>query len=105
MIDRDLAELYEVETKHLNEAVKRNTERFPSNFMFKLNSSELSEPVANCDRFKTLKHSVSAPYAFTEFGVAMLSSVLKNKRAIAINIEITKDRRIGKISYTICQIK
>ncbi len=88
MLDRDLAELYGVETKRLNEAVKRNTERFPDNFMFKLNDNELKELVANCDRFKTLKHSTSAPYAFTEYGIAMLSSVLKSKKAIAINIEI-----------------
>lgn len=88
MIDRDLAQLYEVETKRLNEAVKRNMERFPKNFMFKLNDSEFKELVANCDRFKNLKHSTSLPYAFTEYGVAMLSSVLNSKRAIALNIQI-----------------
>lgn len=88
MLDRDLAQLYEVETKRLNEAVKRNIERFPDNFMFKLNDNELKELVAICDRFKTLKHSTSLPYAFTEYGVAMLSSVLNSKRAIAINIQI-----------------
>ena len=90
MIDRDLAELYEVETKRLNEAVKRNIERFPSDFMFKLTRDELSQLVAICDQFKTLKHSVSTPYAFTEQGIAMLSSVLRSKRAVAINIEIIK---------------
>ena len=90
MIDRDLAELYEVETKHLNEAVKRNIERFPLDFMFKLTKDELSQLVAICDRFKTLKHSVSTPYVFTEHGIAMLSSVLKSKRAVSINIEIIK---------------
>jgi len=88
MLDRDLAQLYEVDTKRLNEAVKRNIERFPDGFMFKLNDNELKELVANCDRFKTLKHSVSLPYAFSEYGVAMLSSVLNSKRAIAINIQI-----------------
>jgi len=88
MIDRDLAQLYEVETKVLNQAVKRNIERFPHEFMFKLNDSELRELVTNCDRFETLKHSSSSPYAFTEYGVAMLSSVLKSKRAIAVNIQI-----------------
>jgi hypothetical protein len=86
MLDRDLAQLYEVETKRLNEAVKRNIERFSDGFMFKLNENEFKEPVAICDRFKTLKHSASLPYAFTEYGVAMLSSVLNSKRAIAINI-------------------
>ena len=88
MLDRDLAQLYEVETKRLNEAVKRNIERFPDNFMFKLNDNELKELVANCDRFKTLKHSASLPYAFSEYGVAMLSSVLNSKKAVAINIQI-----------------
>jgi hypothetical protein len=88
MLDRDLAQLYEVETKRLNEAVKRNIERFPENFMFKLNNGELEELVANCDRFKNLKHSTSLPYAFTEYGVAMLSSVLNSKRAIKLNIQI-----------------
>ncbi len=90
MIDRDLAELYEVETKRLNEAVKRNIERFPSDFMFQLSNDEQNELVANCDRFKTLKHSSSNAYAFTEHGVAMLSSVLKSKKAVEINIQIIR---------------
>ncbi|MCL2154314.1 MAG: ORF6N domain-containing protein, partial [Leptospirales bacterium] len=59
MIDRDLAEIYEVETKKLNQAVKRNIIRFPKDFMFKLTGNELSELVTICDRFKTLKHSSS----------------------------------------------
>jgi len=88
MIDRDLAELYEISTKVLNQSVKRNLERFPSSFMFKLTKDELNELVTNCDRFKNLKHSSSTPYVFTEYGIAMLSSVLRNKKAIAINIEI-----------------
>ena len=90
MIDRDLADLYEVETKRLNEAVKRNIERFPPDFIFKLTKDEHTQLVANCDRFKTLKHSSSTPYAYTEHGIAMLSSVLKSKKAVAINIEIIK---------------
>ena len=90
MIDRDLAELYEVETKRLNEAVKRNIDRFPPEFMFRLTKDELSELVAICDRFNTLKHSTLTPFAFTEHGIAMLSSVLKSKIAVAINIEIIK---------------
>jgi len=90
MLDRDLAMLYEVETKVLNQAVKRNFEKFPDDFMFKLNDNELKELVANCDRFKSLKHSTSAPYAFTDYGVAMLSNVLKSKKAIAVNIQIIK---------------
>ena len=66
MIDRDLAELYGVETKRLNEQVKRNRDRFPADFMFQLNNAEKNKLVANCDRFKVLKHSTSNPYAFTE---------------------------------------
>lgn len=75
MIDADLAKLYGVPTKRLNEAVKRNKKRFPEDFMFKLTIEEKNELVANCDRFKNLKHSSALPNAFTEGGVAMLSSV------------------------------
>lgn len=88
MIDRDLAALYGIQTYRLNEAVKRNKKRFPENFMFQLSKEEKQELIANCDRFSTLKHSPSLPYAFTEHGVAMLSSVLNSERAIQINIGI-----------------
>jgi len=88
MIDRDLAELYGVPTKRLNEQVKRNLKRFPDSFRFQLSDSEKSELVANCDRFEKLKHSSVNPYAFTEQGVAMLSSVLHSKIAIEISIKI-----------------
>ena len=69
MIDRDLAELYGVETKVLNQAVKRNIERFPPDFLFVLNNIEKDELVTICDRFIPLKHSSSNPYAFTEHGM------------------------------------
>lgn len=75
LLDRDLAMLYNVETKRLNEQVKRNIERFPTRFRFQLSKDELNELVANCDRFNALKHSTSCPYVFTEQGVAMLSTV------------------------------
>ena len=88
MIDRDLAELYGVETKRINEQVKRNSERFPSNFCFQLDENERIELVANCDRFEKLKHSSSLPYAFTEQGVAMLSAVLKSETAVKVSIQI-----------------
>ena len=88
MIDRDLAELYGVDTKRLNEQVKRNIERFPANFMFQLEDKEKAELVAICDRFTTLKHSSSNPYAFTEQGVAMLSAVLKSETAVKMSIQI-----------------
>ena len=88
MLDRDLAELYGVETKRLNEQVKRNIERFPERYMFQLNNFEKNELVANCDRFKTLKHSSVNPYVFTEQGVSMLSAVLKSKTAVTVSIKI-----------------
>lgn len=69
MIDRDLAELYGVEPKRLGEQVKRNIERFPSEFRFQLNETEKNELVANCDWLQPLKHSSVLPYAFTEQGV------------------------------------
>lgn len=88
MLDRDLAALYQVQTKVFNQAVKRNIERFPENFRFQLNENEKIELVTNCDRFNSLKHSTSLPYAFTEFGVSMLSAVLKSDIAIEISIKI-----------------
>ena len=88
MIDRDLAELYGVETKRLNEAVKRNIERFPEHFRFQLTKEEMTELVANCDRFNSLKHSTVRSYAFTEQGVAMLSTVLRSETAIRVSIRI-----------------
>ena len=90
MIDRDLAELYEVTTKALNQAVKRNSERFPDEFIFQLSKAEKHELVTNCDHLRDLKFSYNLPYAFTEHGVAMLSCVLKSERAVKINILIIK---------------
>jgi len=90
LLDRDLALLYQVTTKVLNQAVKRNSSRFPADFMFQLSRKETDELVTNCDRFKSLKHSSSFPYAFTEQGVAMLSSVLNSERSIEVNIQIMR---------------
>jgi phage regulator Rha-like protein len=88
MIDRDLAEFYGVETKRLNEQVKRNIERFPDTFRFQLTEAERNELVANCDRLINLKHSSTMPYAFTEQGVAMLSAVLRSDTAVRVSIRI-----------------
>src|SRR3989338_1078470 len=90
MIDHDLAGLYGVETKYLNRQVRRNQERFPEEFMFRLTREETRELVTNCHRFESLKHSSYLPCAFTEHGVAMLASVLKSKRAVKISIHIVK---------------
>ena len=92
MLDRDLAELYGVETKALKQTVKRNIERFPSDFMFVLSKKEFidwrSQFVSSNSSDKMgLRY---LPYAFTEEGIAMLSGVLKSKRAICINIEIMR---------------
>ncbi len=88
MLDKDLAELYQVETKVLNQAVKRNSDRFPDGFRFQLSEAEKNELVTNCDRFQSLKHSTSNPYAFTEQGVAMLSAVLRSDVAVQASIQI-----------------
>lgn len=90
MVDADLARLYGVSTKRLNEQVKRNIKRFPRDFMFSLSDIEKNELVANCDRFNNLKHSTTLPSAFTEQGIAMLSSVLNSERAILMNIAIMR---------------
>lgn len=91
MLDSDLATLYGVETKVLNQAVKRNLIRFPSDFMFELTKEEHDSLRS---QFVTLKnrggHGKYLPFAFTELGVAMLSSVLKSDRAILVNIEIVR---------------
>src|ERR1044071_1162020 len=92
MLDRDLAKLYGVMTGALNQAVRRNRERFPEDFMFRLTPAEvaelnLSQIVTGSDKHRDPR---LRPYAFTEQGVAMLSSVLRSKRAVAVNIEIMR---------------
>ena len=89
MLDFDLAEIYQVETKVLNQAVKRNIERFPHDFMFQLTNQELANLRSH---FVTSSWGGSRylPYAFTEHGVTMLASVLKSKKAVAVNLEIVR---------------
>lgn len=90
MLDRDLAELYQVETRVLNQAVKRNIERFPPDFMFQLTKDECLKSqivILNKEQGKHLKYM---PHAFTEMGVAMLSSVLRSNMAIQVNINIMR---------------
>ena len=88
IIDRDLAELYHVETKRLNEQVKRNQNRFPLNFMFQLTKEEKDEVVAKCDHLENLKFSSYLPFAFTEHGILMVANVLNSDRAIGVSIQI-----------------
>jgi len=90
MLDADLAELYDVPTKRLNEQVKRNNERFPADFMFQLTPDEKIEVVANCDHLAKLKFSSSLPYAFTEHGALMLGNVLKSSRAVEVSLLIVR---------------
>jgi hypothetical protein len=90
MIDTDLAELYDVETRVLNQAVKRNKKRFPKDFMFQLTKSERDEVITICDNLKKLKFYPTLPHVFTEQGVSMLSSVLNSERAIMVNIQIMR---------------
>jgi hypothetical protein len=90
MLDSDLAYLYEVEAKRLNEAVKRNIKRFPKDFMFRLTKKEFAEVVAICDHLQNLKFRSTFPLVFTEQGVAMLAAVLNSQRAIDVNIQIMR---------------
>ncbi|MDB4286215.1 ORF6N domain-containing protein [bacterium] len=91
MLDFDLAELYEVETRVLKQNVRRNINRFPDDFMFQLNKKEWIEVITICDNLpQNIKFSPITPFAFTEQGVAMLSSVLNSPKAIEINIQIIR---------------
>ena len=88
IIDQDVARLYKVTTKRLNQQVKRNSARFPNNFLFMLTKDERDEVVAKCDHLKSLKYRPTMPYAFTEQGIGQLSSVVHSKKAIETSIRI-----------------
>lgn len=90
MVDRHLAELYGVSTMALNQSVKRNIDRFPEDFMFRLTKAERDEVITICDNLRPLKFAPGLPSVFTENGVAMLSSVLRSKRAITVNIQVMR---------------
>jgi len=90
IIDADLAEAYGVETRRLNEQVKRNRERFPKDFMFQLSADEKSEVIAKCDHLEKLKFSKSLPFAFTEHGAIMAASVLNSPKAIEISVFVVR---------------
>jgi len=98
ILDRDVAELYGVETRDINKAVKNNPKKFPPGYIIELNSSE--ELVENFHRFNTLKHSTVAPHAFTEQGLYMLATILKGDLAISTTIAIidtfTKLRKLAR---------
>ena len=88
ILDVDLAAFYGTKTKVLNQAVKRNIDRFPSDFMFRLTKKEKDELVTNCDHLENLKFASALPFVFTEHGVAMLSGVLKSDTAVKMSIQI-----------------
>ncbi|MBP5544386.1 MAG: ORF6N domain-containing protein [Kiritimatiellae bacterium] len=90
MLDRDLAALYGVQTKVLNQAVKRNLARFPKEFSFLLGKDEQEELVTNCDRFASAKHSTVPMRAFSEHGVIMVASILKSDIAAIVSVRITR---------------
>ena len=90
MIDADLAALYGVPTKRLNEQVKRNRARFPEDFVFRLTASETSKVVANCDHLAQLRFSSTLPFAFTEHGALMASAVLNTPRAVDVSVFVVR---------------
>ena len=90
MLDTDLAALYGVATKVLNQAVKRNRERFPPDFMFRLTPREKRKVVTDCDHLSRLKFSSTLPHAFTEHGAIMLASLLNSPRAIEVSLDVVR---------------
>jgi len=90
ILDADLAKLYGVATKRLNQQVKRNSDRFPEDFMFRLTQQEKDEVVANCNHLSRLKFSPALPHAFTEHGAIMAASVLNTPRAIESSIFVVR---------------
>lgn len=90
IVDADLAELYGVSTKRLNEQVKRNRDRFPKDFMFQLTKEEKAGVVANCDHLSKLKYSATLPNAFTEHGAIMVAAVLNTERAVQVSLFVVR---------------
>lgn len=90
MLDADLAFLYGVPTKVLNQAVRRNRERFPKDFMFRLTGREKGKVVTDCDHLARMKFSATLPYAFTEHGAIMLASVLNSPKAIEASLQVVR---------------
>ena len=90
ILDADLAEAYGVPTRRLNEQVKRNRDRFPGDFMFRLSVAEKAEVIANCVHLGNLKFSKSLPYAFTEHGAIMAASVLNSPKAVEVSVFVVR---------------
>jgi hypothetical protein len=90
LIDADLAAIYGVETRALNQAVKRNSERFPKDFIFQLNADEKLKVITNCDHLARLKFAKSLPFAFTEHGALMAATVLNSPEAVAMSVYVVR---------------
>ena len=90
MLDADLARLYGVPTKALNQAVKRNRSRFPADFAFRLTKEEKQEVVTICDHLQRLKFSPALPYAFTEHGALMAANLLNSDRAVEMSVYVIR---------------
>jgi hypothetical protein len=90
ILDSDLARMYGVTTRRLNEQVRRNAERFPDDFMFRLTAGERAALTAAAERFNRLKHSTSLPFAFTEHGAIMAASVLNSSRAVEVSVQVVR---------------
>jgi hypothetical protein len=90
ILDAHLAILYGTSTKRLNEQVRRNRERFPDDFMFRLTATEMNELVANCDQFNNFKHLREPSLVFTEFGAIQAANVLRNKRAVEVSVFVVR---------------
>lgn len=100
MLDVDLAEIYGVETRRLNEQVRRNPGRFPNDFMFRLTAAEKAEVIANCDALSKIKFSRMTPFAFTEHGAVMLAAVLNSPRAVQASVAIARAFvRLRKLAF------
>ena len=105
ILDSDVAELYGVETKRVNEALKNNPEKFPEGYVMEVYQNEKIELVENFDRFNKLKHSTVLPTAFTEKGLYMLATILKSEKAIQTTIDIVEAfAKLRELSRTFTQL-
>lgn len=105
LLDADVAVIYGVETKRINEAVKNNPDRFPSGYVIELSSKDKNELVENFDRFNRLKHSTASPRAFTEKGLYMLATILKSQQALQATLSIIETfSKIRELSRSIKEL-
>jgi hypothetical protein len=106
LIDTDVANLYGVETKRINEAVKNNSNKFPDGYLLELSQLEKNQLVENFDRFDKLKHSTAIPKAFTEKGLYMLATILKSPQAVETTLAIIETfAKVRELSHMIHQIQ